>query len=157
MRKRLIDSAGLGPAQTVMDWKDLSELAEVELTSEDRAYPIESALLQDGGVGWRAGAPGPQVIRLLFDLPQRISAIQLAFVESTVERTQEYQLRWSSDGGNTFHEIVRQQWNFSPSGETTETETHHVKLPDVTVLELAIKPDIGNQDRIATLRRLRVA
>ena len=65
------------------------------------------------------------------------------FVEPETERTQEYVLRWSPDSGQSFREIVRQQWNFSPQGTTNETEDHHVELPAVTMLELRIIPDIS--------------
>jgi hypothetical protein len=66
-------------------------------------------------------------------------------------------LRWSSDNGRSFREIVRQQWNFTPSGTTEETEDHQVDLPNVTVLELIINPDIGNQNAIASLAKWRIA
>ena len=33
-------------------------LAEVEITSEDAAHPIESALLPGRASGWRAAGPG---------------------------------------------------------------------------------------------------
>ncbi|MDH5738810.1 MAG: hypothetical protein OEY77_00630, partial [Nitrospira sp.] len=72
-------------------------------------------------------------------------------------RTQEYVLRWSQDGGKTFRDIARQQWNFSPQGSTSETEDHHVDLSSVTVLELCIIPDIGGNRVPATLDQMRVA
>jgi hypothetical protein len=157
MRKRLIASvhqniSPLGPA-----WLNLEDLAEIEITSEDAAHPIESALLPAGGSGWRAGSPGKQTIRLVFAHPQRVHRIRLHFVESVTERTQEYVLRWSPDGGQSFREIVRQQWNFSPQGATSETEDHRVELPGVTVLELSITPDISHQSAFASLAQLRIA
>jgi hypothetical protein len=66
-------------------------------------------------------------------------------------------LRWSPDDGQSFHEIVRQQWNFSPTGETSETEDHQVDLSSVTVLELNIIPDISGGNSIASLAKLRLA
>ena len=50
-------------------------------------------------------------------------------------RTQEFTLRYSRDNGQSFHEIVRQQWNFSPHGSTTELEEYQVDLSEVTTLE----------------------
>ena len=44
-------------------------MASVELTSEDDAFPIESALLGQVKQGWRAAGPGVQTIRLIFDQP----------------------------------------------------------------------------------------
>ena len=93
-------------------------LAEVEVTSEDDAHPIESALLPGRASGWRAAGPGKQTIRLLFNHPQRLRRIWINFLEPGTERTQEYVLRWSPDSGQSFREIVRQQWNFSPQGTT---------------------------------------
>jgi hypothetical protein len=97
------------------------------------------------------------MIRLLFAHPQRLRRIWLNFVEPLTERTQEYVLRWSPDGGQSFHEIVRQQWNFSPQGATCETEDHHVELPAVTVLELSIIPDTSGGNAFASLAELRLA
>ena len=157
MRKRIIAPVQQDTASRDQDWLNVEGLAEVEVTSEDAAHTIESALLPGGVSGWRAGGPGKQLIRLLFAQPQRIRRIWLRFVETRTERTQEYVLRWSGDGGQSFREIVRQQWNFSPHGTTCETEDHHVALPAVTVLELSIIPDIGGGNAIASLAQLRLA
>jgi hypothetical protein len=78
-------------------------------------------------------------------------------VEARTERTQEYVVRWSADGGQSFREIVRQPWNFSPQGATCETKDHHVELPAVTVLELSIIPDISGGKAFASLAQLRLA
>ena len=61
-------------------WLDLDRVASVEVTSEDADYPIESALLAGEKRGWRATEPGSQTIRLIFDNPQRLRRIWLAFV-----------------------------------------------------------------------------
>ena len=37
--------------------------------------------------------------------------------------------------------MVRQQWNFSPSGTTEEIEDFKVELSGVTAMELRIDPD----------------
>lgn len=156
MRKRLIATAGL-PAEPT-DWLDLARLATAEISSEDAAHPIERTLLPGQTGGWRAAQPGQQSIRLIFDQPQAVRRIQLRFEENTVERTQEYVLRWSPDGGATLHDVVRQQWNFNPGGSSTETEVHRVELHGVTMLELQITPDIGDKQRgWATLEQFRVA
>ena len=103
-------------------WLDLEQLADVEISSQDTEHPIECALLDEPGGGWRAAEPGKQIIRLFFTPAQDVHRIRLEFVESTMERTQEYVLRWSSDGGQSLREIVHQQWNFSPASATCETE-----------------------------------
>lgn len=157
MRKRIIASIQKEIAPASQEWLDVEALAEVEITSEDPAYPIESALLPGGALGWRAAGPGEQTIRLLFSSPQRIRRIWLNFVETHAERTQEYVLRWSEDGGRTFREIVRQQWNFNPQGATAEMEDHAVDLPAVTALELIIIPDTSGGTALASLAELRLA
>ena len=83
--------------------------------------------------------------------------IALVFEEKETARTQEFVLRWSPDGGRSFREIVRQQWNFSPPETKRETEEYHVELSDVTVLELVIVPDISRGAARASLQSLRVS
>lgn len=157
MRKRIIPPFQQESAADEQDWLNMETLAEVEITSEDAGYPIESALLPSNASGWRAAGPGKQTIRLIFAHPQRLRRIWLSFVETELERTQEYVLRWSPGEGQSFQEIVRQQWNFSPSAATGETEDYRVDLPAVTVLELSIIPDISGKYAIASLAQLRLA
>jgi hypothetical protein len=107
--------------------------------------------------GWRAAASGTQTVRLIFDEPQRLTRIALVFEETETERTQEFVLRWSGDGGRSFREVVRQQWNFSPANTTREIEEYHVELSEVTVLELVIVPDISRGAARASLKSLRVS
>ena len=157
MRKRLI---GHGPGEVAAaepGWLDLEHLAEVEITSEDVGYPIESALIPGTGSGWRAAQSGEQTIRLLFDEPLRLKRIQLVFQEDKKERTQEFVLRWSPDGGQWYREIVRQQYNFSPPEALSEVEDYDVDLDGVTALELKIVPDISGGGARASLAQLRVA
>ncbi len=157
MRKRIIPSAKKNTSPPDENWLDLERLAQVEITSEDTAYPIESALLPGQVSGWRATEPGEQTIRLLFEHPRRLRRIWLQFLEPATERTQEFVLSWSPDGGQSFREIVRQQWNFSPQGATCETEDLRVDLMGVTVLELSIIPDISRGNALASLAQLRLA
>jgi hypothetical protein len=157
MRKRIISPIENKTIPTDHEWLNLESIVEVEITSEDPDYPIESALLTEEALGWRAADSGKQTIRLLFSSPQKLRRIWLKFEETQTERTQEYLLRWSPDDGQSFHEIVRQQWNFSPTGETSETEDHQVDLSSVTVLELNIIPDISGGNSIASLAKLRLA
>lgn len=157
MRKRVIAAVQQYTSPSDQDWLNVDGLAEVEITSEGATHPIESALLPGEGAGWRAAVPGKQTIRLLFAHPQELHRIWLKFVEPADTRTQEYVLRWSPDGGQSFREIVRQQWNFSPQGATFETEDYRVELSGVTVLELSITPDTSGQSAFASLAQLRIA
>lgn len=156
MRKRIVPAGQLPERDGDGDWLDLGVLADVEVSSENPEHPIESALVPGQDTGWRAGAPGRQVIRLLFSPPQKVARIQLHFEEKSVVRTQEYALRWSPERDQSCREIVRQQWNFSPKGATVEIEDHQVDLPSVAVLELIIDPDSGGQVAFASLERMRV-
>jgi hypothetical protein len=157
MRKRLITP---GPqAGTLHDegWLDLDREAVVEVTSEEKEYPVEAALVAGETRGWRAADSGAQTIRLIFDQPQRLKRIGLVFEETETERTQELVLRWSRDGGRSFREIVRQQWNFSPPNATSEVEDYRVEISNVTILELVIVPDISRGSARASLKSLRVS
>ena len=135
----------------------MDRLASVEVTSEEAGYPIESALLREGRRGWRAGSGGTQIIRIIFDEPQKLKRIQLIFEDAESTRTQEFVLRWSSDTEPSFREIVRQQWNFSQPNAVRETEDYAVEISGVRTLELAIVPDIKGGTARASLRNLRLA
>jgi hypothetical protein len=156
MRKRIIPTRQ-AEAPDHGPWLDLDAIAEVEITSEDPEHPIESALLTGQEAGWRASAAGQQVLRLLFDPPQKITHIQPQFEEPSASRTQEYVLRWSPERGQPAREIVRQQWNFSPSGATVEIEDYQVDLPSVAMLELIIDPDLEHKMAKASLASMRIA
>jgi hypothetical protein len=157
MKKRIITENLPDNEELESSWLDLEVLVDVEVTSEDSGYPIEGALLPNNCHGWKASKPGKQTIRLLFKQQQNIHRIHLSFLESVIARTQEYVLRWSKDKGQTFDEIVRQQWNFSPDGSHTQSEDYTMALSGVSVLELIITPDISSEHAFATLEKLRVA
>src|SRR5437763_13762248 len=138
MRKRLITPIPQDAPPRDEEWLDLDGAAVVEVTSEEKDYPVESALVSGEMRGWRAADPGTQTIRLIFDQPQRLGRISLVFEENEIKRTQEFVLRWSPDSGRSFRDIVRQQWNFSPPDTVREVEEYQVELSDVTVVELII-------------------
>jgi len=157
MRKRQISTTPPTAPPSGHAWLDVERTALVEVTSEENGYPIESALLGAENQGWRAVNPGTQTIRLIFDEPQKLRRIWLVFEDSENTRTQEFVLRWSPDTGNSFREIVRQQWNFSSPGSAREIEDYAVELSDVTVLELIIVPDMSGGTARASLASLRLA
>ena len=157
MRKSLIAPIPQDAPPLDEGWLDLDREAVVEVTSENKDYPVESALVSGETRGWRAADSGTQTIRLIFDEPQRLKRIALVFEETEIERTQEFVLRWSPDGGRSFREIVRQQWNFSPPNSIREVEEYKVERSDVTVLELVIVPDISRGAARASLKSLRLS
>ena len=141
------------------DWLPLEEIARAQLTSEDPGFPLENALSlhpECSEKGWMAKEPGSQTITLNFMKPVKVRRIFLHFMEHEQERTQEFSLRYMTQTGIQ-QEIVRQQWNFSPSGSTQEIEDYTVDLEGVTRLELRIDPDLGREEAKATLSAWRVA
>ena len=113
MRKRLIARTSATVQARAEGWLDLEHAATVEVVSEDKDFPIESALSIEPRQGWRAAEPGTQTIRLVFDEPQELKRISLVFEEDEMMRTQEFVMRWYSGPRGPFREIARQQWNFS--------------------------------------------
>jgi hypothetical protein len=156
MRKKIINRSSKEPVSTDHAWLDLERLAQVEITSEETGHPVESALTAGGGKGWLASENGKQTIRLLFDEPQTLGRIHLVFEEERQERTHEFVLRWSKDGGRSYREILRQQYTFSPPGATREVEDYTVDLNGVTALELTIVPDLSGGNARASLISLRL-
>src|ERR1700719_2659510 len=142
--RKIVKKADPEMAPANASWLDVSTIAQVEVTSEDSKYPIESIFTEEEEEGgWRASERGKQTIRLFFDEPQRIRRIWLRFVEEHAERTQQFSLHWSKDKTDALRPLFQQQWNFSPSGSTSQTEDYKVELDDVWMLQLVIDPDIS--------------
>jgi hypothetical protein len=157
MRKRLITPTQGTVRSQSKGWLDVERAAMVEVTSEEKDYPVESAFASGEAQGWRAAVPGSQTVRLIFDQPQRLKLISLVFEENEISRAQEFVLRWSSDSGTSFREIVRQQWNFSPPSTVTEIEEYQVDFSNVTILELIIVPNVSGGTARASLKSLRLS
>jgi hypothetical protein len=157
MRKRIITPTPETVRARAEGWLDMQRVVTVELTSEGKRYPIESAFVFEEGQGRRAAGSGPQTVRLIFDEPQTIKRIQLIFEEQENSRTQEFALRFSADGGSSFKEIVRQQWNFNPPEAKRETEDYRVELLNATVIELSIVPDISGGGSRASIKNMRMS
>ena len=157
MKKRLISAVPRSdPDPTEPEWLPLTEIAEVEISSEADNHPIEAALEIDGEMGWRADEAGEQTIRLRFERASAVKRVRVVFEERDRARTQQFSLRAKEASGG-WREIARQQFNFSPSGATREVEDYQVNLAGVEVLELTIVPDISGGDARASLQQFRVA
>ena len=158
MRKTIVGSGHEAVADKT-EWFDLDKLAQVEVSSEDDLFPIEHALGPHGSTGWRASSTGPQVVRLLFDEPQKLRRILIHVVEPAAERMQEIGVFAELQGVGR-RELRRQQFTFSPGGATEEVEDFAVDLEGVTMLELRIDPDRSHDPKqsreYATLMALRV-
>ncbi|MEO6983159.1 MAG: hypothetical protein ABI072_08590 [Edaphobacter sp.] len=158
MRKTIL--ASTDAVTTPMDgaWLDLDKIARVEISSEDAMFPIEHALGTASTTGWRAAGTGPQVMRIVFDTPERIQRIQVHVIERVAERSQEFAIFAEMEGGR--REVVRQQFVFSPGGSTEEIENFSVDLNGVTMMELKIDPDRSHDPALsrnyASLQSLRL-
>lgn len=158
MRKRIVGPTSNQKRSKLPEtWLDLEQIATVEVTSEHPNFPVESVFRASNGPGWRALEKGEQQIRIIFDQPMSVKRIHLRFVETEVERTQEFTIRWASAEGGPMKEVVRQQWNFSPAGSTREVEDYEVCLEGVSAVELAIRPGLAQGDAPATLAEWRIA
>ena len=136
---------------------DIAATATVQVTSEDSAHPIDNVFDHrrgPGGSRWVAAEPGEQTLILAFDTPQIIHQTILEVEEPEVSRTQELLLSVSHDGGRTYRELRRQEYNFSPPGTTFEREAWTVRAEGVTHLQLWMKPDKGGKPCRATLTSL---
>jgi hypothetical protein len=133
---------------------DIAATAAVQVTSEDPTHPIEHVFDHrrgPGGSRWVAAEPGEQTLLLAFDTPQTIHQTIVEVEELEVSRTQELRLSVSHDGGQTYRELRRQEYNFSPPGTTFEREDWAVRAEGVTHLQLWMKPDKGGKSCRATL------
>jgi hypothetical protein len=136
---------------------DIAVTATVQVTSEDPTHPIEHVFDHrrgPGGSRWVAAEPGEQTLILAFDTPQIIHQTIVEVEEPDVSRTQELQLSVSHDGGQTYRELRRQEYTFSPPGTTFEREDWAVLAEGVTHLQLWMKPDKGGKPCRATLTSL---
>ena len=156
LRKRIVNERLERSIGGEPGWLDLTDVAEVAVSSEDPERPIEHALVSPFETGWRASGPGPQIVRILFDAPRTIHRLYLHFEESAVERTQEFTLAWGDSAEGPLDEIVRQQWNFSPTGSSHQIEDYRPTPREVSVVELRIVPDVSGGEARASLEQFRL-
>lgn len=153
LRKQMIRArSALAPNEI-----DIAAVAAVLVTSEDPGHPVDHAFDRHrgpGGTRWIAGEAGEQTLILAFDAPQAIRRVALEVEEPEIARTQELQLAASTDGGQTYRELLRQEYNFSPPGTTFEREDWAVNADAVTHLRLVIRPDKGSKPCRASITSL---
>lgn len=142
---------------THSSWLVLNGIARIDPSSEASGFPVEGPLSSPPEGEWQAAEPGAQVIRLQFLKPTTLSRVRVVFRDDGQPRTQEFTLGWLAAGEQDFHTIVRQQFNFHPSGATEEVEEYSTSLPQVSALELRIVPDISGGTARARLAEFRVA
>lgn len=153
MRTWLHDSSEAYPEREI----PILSAATVLVSSEADGHPIAHVFDDDRGPGaaqWIAGQPGDQTLIVAFHHPQTIRRVTLEVEEREIARTQEVQLAVSRDGGVSYRELRRQEFNFSPDGTTWECEDWVVAEDDVTHVRLLLKPDKGRTDCLAKVTSL---
>ena len=156
MRKQIIKSSSTAAAST-SGGLDVAAIATVFVSSELAGHPVENAFdgqRGPGGSRWISETGGEQTLKLAFDAPQAIRSVSLEIEETAESRTQELQLAVSADGEKTWRELVRQEFNFSPTGSTFEREEWTLNAEGVTHLRLQIKPDKGGRPCRASVTSL---
>ena len=158
VRKQLIGSDP-GALSTMPGEIDLAADALLRYTSEHPDHPVENILdRQDGpnGTRWEAATvDSPQTLVIEFDRPRSISRLHYEVAEPAAERTQEIRIEASMDAGNSYQQVLAQDYNFSPRGASFQVEDLRVNLSQVTHLRLTIVPNKQGSGR-ATLTSLRL-
>jgi hypothetical protein len=158
LRKRPLEAeaaASLGNAGEI----DTAGSATIAYSSEDPAHPVEHML--DGRSGpeatrWMSARPDTtEHIVIEFDRPQTISRILYEVEETIRERTQEVRVEVSEDRGQSYRQILVQEYNFSPGGATYQRQEQRFNLRQVTHLRLTIVPNKSGSGT-ATLTTLRL-
>ena len=158
MLRKLIIKPHPATPDTTTGEIDIASVATVQVTSESPEHPIDHVFDEHrgpGGTRWIAGEPGEQTVILAFDTPQDDQpdlSWKSRSRKSLARRNSS--LSFSCDGGRTYRELLRQEYNFSPAGTTFEREDWAVSAQGVTHLRLVIKPDKGGKPCRATLTSL---
>ena len=138
---------------------DVASLAIFGYTSEDPDHPLEHLIdgcRGRGGTRWASARPNTtERIELEFEPAQQISCVMYEVEESCEERTQEVRVVVSTDYGCTYHQLLTQDYTFSPRGATFQREELELELRPITHLNLTIIPNKGGSG-VATLTSLRL-
>ena len=158
LRKQILSDPSAAGVRRA-DVKDIPALATVLVTSEAPGHPVDHLFDASGGPGgtrWMAEADGEQTLVLAFDAPQTIRAIGNEAEEPSATRTNVLTISLSGDGGRTYQERIRQEFNFSQPGTTFEREEWAVPAERITHVRVVIRPDKGHAPHRATLTSLTV-
>jgi hypothetical protein len=158
LRKRLLEDDAATNARTA-DEIDIVGCATIAYSSENPAHPVEHMLDGRSGLGatrWISARPDTvERIVVEFDQPQPISRLVYEVEEAMRERTQEVRVEVSEDGGQTYRQILVQEYTFSPGGATYQREEQRFDLRQVSQIRLTIVPN-KNGSGMATLTALRL-
>ncbi|MBI3966483.1 MAG: discoidin domain-containing protein [Chloroflexi bacterium] len=138
---------------------DIPSSAVIAYSSEDPAHPVDN--LFDGrdgpgGTRWLSARPNvTEQILLEFDEPRGISRLSYQVEETSVPRTQEIRVEASTDGGQSYRNLLVQEYTFSPNGATFQREDLQLPFGEVSHLRLTIVPN-KHGSGVATLTSLRL-
>src|ERR1700732_3383118 len=158
LRKRPLETDATTNARAAGEI-DIAGCATISYSAEDPAHPVEHML--DGRSGpeatrWMSARPDTtEHIVIEFDRPQTISRILYEVEETMRERTQEVRVEVSEDRGQSYRQILVQEYNFSPGGATYQREEQRFNLLQVTHLRFTIVPNKSGSGT-ATLTALRL-
>ena len=158
MRKKLIQETTVQNALASGEI-DLATSAVLAYSSEDPAHPVDHLLDRSSGPGssrWLSARPDTiEHLVIEFDKPQSISRLIYEAVETERPRTQEVRVEASADGGDTYRQVLVQEYTFSPEGANFQREDLRLDLKNVSHLRLIIVPN-KNGSGTATLSSLRI-
>jgi F5/8 type C domain len=158
LRKRQLEASSARSARAANE-VDIASCAKIAYSSEDPAHPVEHLLDGRSGPGatrWISARPDViEQIVVEFDRPQTISQLVYEVEEAVRERTQEVRVEVSKDGGETYCQVLVQEYTFSPGGATYQREEQRLNLHQVSHLRLTIVPN-KNGSGTATLTSLRL-
>ena len=158
LRKRPLEAEAATSARAAGEI-DIAVCATIAYSSVDPAHPVEHMLDRRNGPGatrWVSARPDTvEHIVIEFDRPQPVSRLLYEVEETLRERTQEVRLDVSEDGGQSYRQILVQEYNFSPGGATYQREEQRFNLRQVTHLRLTIVPNKSGSGT-ATLTALRL-
>ena len=142
---------GITPSETARNrWLDLDVLADVTIIAGGQRVAPSAGR-------WSSDCPGEQMIEIRFRHPTTVSRLRLVSYEAERSCTQTLAIWASSRRGERHREVVRQQFEFSPSGATERIEEYALQLEDVSVLQVRIVPRTDGQRAVARLSELQVA
>jgi F5/8 type C domain len=161
LRKRLLSASRASVADTFSHLHEIEicSCATIHYSSEDPVHPIEHMFDGDSGTGgtrWVSARQNTtEELLLEFDRPQHIAHLVYEVEERAVARTQEMRLEFSSDHGQSYRQILVQEYTFSPAGAHYECESLSLALRDVTHLRLIVVPNKSGSGT-ATITSLRL-
>jgi hypothetical protein len=92
-----------------------------------------------------------------FREPTAVSRLKVVCSEHEQSRTQEMTVWASVHRGEEHHEVLRQQFNFSPDGATEEVEEYSLNLHAVSAIHLRIIPSVDGAPAVVRVNELRLA